>query len=385
MAVTVKDALRLPSYQDCRLIAGEEGLHNVILYTDSMEVPDIQPWLRNNLFMITTGYSISSSPDGLNQLIRNLHDAGCAGLAIKTKFTGEISADVIETANRLKLPVIQVPDNTPASSLSIPLMNLIYSEQNIQLQSSYFLIDIMNGSISSEEEARLRVQPLNWPKRPLRLLLFHMESEQQSYGCNEGILKESLQFYLKDLSKYVILPNNEKIVMILPDTYKSDFLRKMCENVCVYTQNQFRLPVFAGISDSAANYTDLHQAFLDALDAIRIGMIEQPGAAPFFISDFRLEQALLDLKGNQRIKKCMDETFSVLQDYDRLHDSNLLETLKMLTQCLGSKAQAADRLFLHRNTLIYRIKKIEELTGFDLNENDTISRLSFLFRIQPYL
>ena len=36
MAVTVKDALRLPSYQDCRLIAGEEGLHNVILYTDSM-------------------------------------------------------------------------------------------------------------------------------------------------------------------------------------------------------------------------------------------------------------------------------------------------------------------------------------------------------------
>ena len=81
----------------------------------------------------------------------------------------------------------------------------------------------------------------------------------------------------------------------------------------------------------------------------------------------------------------MDETFSVLQDYDRLHGSNLLETLKVLTQSLGSKAQAADRLFLHRNTMIYRIKKIEELTGFDLNDNDTISRLSFLFRIQPYL
>lgn len=385
MTVTVKDALRLPSYQDCKLIAGKEGLHNIILYTDSMEVPNIQPWLRNNLFMITTGYSIGPSPDGLKQLIRDLHNAGCAGLAIKTKFTGEISADVIETANQLKLPVIHVPDDTPASSLFIPLMNLIYSEQNMRLQSSYFLIDIMNGTVSSEEEAGLRVQPLKWPGLPLRLVLFHIQSDHHSYGHNEGIIKESLQFYFNDLDKYVLLPNNDNIIMILSDTYKSAFLRKMCQNVCAYIHSQFHLPVFAGISDPVANYTGLHQAFLDALDAVKIGLIEQPETTSFFISDFRLEQVLLDLKGNQKIKKCMDETFSVLKSYDSLHGSNLLETLKVLTQVLGSKAQAADRLFLHRNTLIYRIKKIEELTGFDLNDNDTISRLSFLFRIQPYL
>ena len=76
MSVTVKDALNLPSYRDCRLIAGEEGIHNIILYTDSMEVPDIKDWLRPNLFMITTGYSLSHSPGGLKQLIFDLHNAG---------------------------------------------------------------------------------------------------------------------------------------------------------------------------------------------------------------------------------------------------------------------------------------------------------------------
>ena len=62
-----------------------------------------------------------------------------------------------------------------------------------------------------------------------------------------------------------------------------------------------------------------------------------------------------------------------------------METLSVLTASLGSKVNTADRLFLHRNTLIYRINKIEELTGMDLTDSNTISRLSFLFKIQPFL
>ena len=93
----------------------------------------------------------------------------------------------------------------------------------------------------------------------------------------------------------------------------------------------------------------------------------------------------MDLKGNEKLKNCFEETFSVLKNYDIRHSGSLMETLKALTKAGGSKAQAAEKLFLHRNTLIYRIKKIEELTGMDLTDHDTISRLSFLFRIEPYL
>ena len=114
-------------------------------------------------------------------------------------------------------------------------------------------------------------------------------------------------------------------------------------------------------------------------------MQKQPDKLCFFIRDLRLEQALLDLKGNQKLKSCFEETFSILKNYDASHSASLMDTLKALTKAGGSKAQAADKLFLHRNTLIYRIKKIEELTGMDLTDHDTISRLTFLFIIEPYL
>lgn len=385
MSVTVKDALNLPAYRDCRLIAGEKGLHNIILYTDSMEVPDIRAWLKPNLFMITTGYSLKHSSGGLKQLISDLHSAGCAGLAIKTKFTGEISEEVLAAADSLKLPLIQVPDDMPASALFMPLMNLIYNEQNIQLQSNYFFIDLMNGTIATESEAKLRVQPMKWPSPPLQLILFHIRNNQHSYSYNEEILKKSLRNLSVELEKYILLPNNDNMILIVPGGFKDTFLQNCCERICTYICSSFDLSVCAGISEPVIQYIDLYTAFSDAMDAVRTGLIEQPDKLCFFIRDLRLEQALLELKGNRRLRNCFEETFSILKNYDIRHSSSLMETLKALTKAGGSKAQAADKLFLHRNTLIYRIKKIEELTGMNLTDHDTLSRLSFLFRIEPYL
>lgn len=226
---------------------------------------------------------------------------------------------------------------------------------------------------------------MKWPKPPLQLILFHIKNNQQSYSYNEEILKKSLGSLSAELEKYILLPNNDNMLLIIPGGYRDSFLQAGCENVCTYIRSQFGLSVCTGISDPVMQYIDLYRAFSDALDAVRTGLIEQPDKLCFFIRDLRLEQALLDLKGNQKLKSCFEETFSILKNYDASHSASLMDTLKALTKAGGSKAQAADKLFLHRNTLIYRIKKIEELTGMDLTDHNTISRLAFLFRIEPYL
>ena len=56
---------------------------------DMMEQPDIKPWLRKDMLLITTGYAIRNDKEKLLDLIRNLHEADAAALAIKTRFFGE--------------------------------------------------------------------------------------------------------------------------------------------------------------------------------------------------------------------------------------------------------------------------------------------------------
>jgi molybdopterin-binding protein len=57
-----------------------------------------------------------------------------------------------------------------------------------------------------------------------------------------------------------------------------------------------------------------------------------------------------------------------VEAYDRERGGDLVRTLEVFFATNGNATEAADLLFLHRNSLLYRLKRIQELTGVDLNE-----------------
>jgi sugar diacid utilization regulator len=68
---------------------------------------------------------------------------------------------------------------------------------------------------------------------------------------------------------------------------------------------------------------------------------------------------------------------SKLVTYDRAHHSDLVRSLRVFLECSGSWSRCARRLHVHVNTLRYRMRRIEELTGRDLSE--------FAVRVDFYL
>ena len=62
-----------------------------------------------------------------------------------------------------------------------------------------------------------------------------------------------------------------------------------------------------------------------------------------------------------------------------------METLEMLTEKAGARKETADALFLHRNTLLYRLSQIEEITGFNLNDHEVILKLTIAFKIRRFV
>ena len=59
-----------------------------------------------------------------------------------------------------------------------------------------------------------------------------------------------------------------------------------------------------------------------------------------------------------------------LSDYDRKRGSDLIKTLSIYFDTGTNASETADRLFLHRNSLLYRLERIQELTGLDLKNPD---------------
>jgi sugar diacid utilization regulator len=68
------------------------------------------------------------------------------------------------------------------------------------------------------------------------------------------------------------------------------------------------------------------------------------------------------------ISKVVTEAVGALVTYDRRNRRNLLETLQVFLDESCNTSAAARRLFLNRHSLMYRLRKIEELSGFSLKE-----------------
>jgi hypothetical protein len=68
------------------------------------------------------------------------------------------------------------------------------------------------------------------------------------------------------------------------------------------------------------------------------------------------------------LQQLVDTWIGPLIDYDREHRSELLKTLVAYLNEFGALEATAAKLFVHRNSLRYRLVRIAELTGWDLND-----------------
>ncbi len=58
-----------------------------------------------------------------------------------------------------------------------------------------------------------------------------------------------------------------------------------------------------------------------------------------------------------------------VEGYDLEHGSDLIRTLRAFFAANGNASEAADRLYLHRNSLPYRLARVQALTGLDLKDH----------------
>lgn len=76
--------------------------------------------------------------------------------------------------------------------------------------------------------------------------------------------------------------------------------------------------------------------------------------------------------------------YKILADHNRRHGTGLCQTLQAYIQCGCSTVQAAEKLFLHRNTLSHRLDKIVEISGIDLKNGEELTHFLFSCRLAQW-
>lgn len=117
--------------------------------------------------------------------------------------------------------------------------------------------------------------------------------------------------------------------------------------------------VYKGISDITRGYEEANEV----LQLLQASILDS-----HFYEDLGIYQILLPLKKSGCLENYVHHYLGPLIDYDEKMQSDLLETLSVYLEYMGSKKEAAERLFIVRQTLYHRIEKLEQLLGEDFME-----------------
>lgn len=133
--ITVREALSLDTVNRLTIAGGKGGLDRIIKLVNVIEVPDIKDWLIDGEFLLTTGYSFREYPELLETLIPRMNETHSAALAIKTKrYLDEIPIEMINSANKYNIPLLEVPFDLSFSEIIAPILGVVFNKQNKILQ-----------------------------------------------------------------------------------------------------------------------------------------------------------------------------------------------------------------------------------------------------------
>lgn len=95
---------------------------------------------------------------------------------------------------------------------------------------------------------------------------------------------------------------------------------------------------------------------------------------PVEFNSMGVYQLLTEMEDLPMARQYCEQVIGSLIEYDESHSSNLVQTIDAYFDHHGNISQTAETLFIHRNTLLYRLDRIQELTGQDLdNPNDRLA------------
>ena len=94
---------------------------------------------------------------------------------------------------------------------------------------------------------------------------------------------------------------------------------------------------------------------------------DRPGAGAGLDTGQRFHEVLLASVPVALLRSSAERLLGPLLDYDIRHNAELMPTLRSFLACDGSWAACASAMYVHVNTVRYRIGRIESLTGRDLS------------------
>ncbi|CAM3622503.1 PucR family transcriptional regulator [Erysipelothrix urinaevulpis] len=323
-----------------------------------------------------------------NAITRSAPDSTIKNLEIRDNQGHHTFINIFNVSISKKFPyyLIVSHDNNlsyPLSDFAIEqsitvLTYIIYKNQKVeetmvQMQYNYFKRIISEQNQSATIVHSLIEQGLNYGlinSNSYRVIicdtkidvLSQNEKSEYAYALYSWIVESTL-IHLKHSLAFFDDENNKTIILM---QYNVPNYENILYNSIQSLKQDFAIDVHFGIGTEVAHSYDIKNSYFEALEAIKY-------ANDHTINHFKPKgiYTLLHNTDRKSVQYFIEMHLKDLAFENNEFNNELRRTLKAYLDNQCEISSTADELYLHRNTIIYRIKKAEDILGVDLNDSET--------------
>ncbi|WP_159708051.1 PucR family transcriptional regulator [Arthrobacter sp. 18067] len=280
-----------------------------------------------------------------------------------------LTMDIPTHANAL---LVVLPNSEPhpdavvllhaATVLGLQLSRIVLSLEGRHRLAGEFLLQAMDGRLGvAEMESRLTA----FEVPPQGFLLASLTADAADKAADDGdrLANVHIELWRHGVASASLKRNNRLHVVIPAD---------VPDEVLVHCAG---LETSIGISAPAA-VANIQRALQESLWALGSARANGLGLARYAEGP-----SWLGLTGFEEGTALVRRLLGPIFDYEQSQEGDLIVTLRTYLDSQRSWQKTATALFAHRQTIIYRVRKIGELTGLDMGETSTVAQLWFALQI----
>ncbi len=244
---------------------------------------------------------------------------------------------------------------------------------------SAFIKNIISDNILPGD-VYVRAKELHFVTDECRSVMVIRQDGEPDSAAADAILR----LFPDRINDFVISMNEKDLVLVkaIPQDAEPEDVCKIAQSVERALKEELGITCLIGVSTNAHHLRELADRYKEAQVAIEVGRVFNPESTIVTYENlglgriiYQLPTTLCDMFLNEVFKKSPIESL----------DEDTIETINKFFENNLNVSETSRKLYVHRNTLVYRLEKIKKITGLDLREFDHAIVFKVAMMVKQYL
>ncbi|WP_446899046.1 PucR family transcriptional regulator [Clostridium sp. LBM24168] len=408
MFVTCRNILELPGLERMKIVAGAGGLDKVISWVHVIEIPNAVDYVKGGELLFMTGVVIGNDTEVLLKFVREINLRKLSGLVINVgPYIKSTPKEVIEFADKIDFPIFELPFEIRLIDVTQNICRSIFTKKIQKESMNNFMKEIIFEDIDITDEVLNRAILYGYSINMYYCAIVVNIDDFGSYikfnklGDEDVVL--DIKNYIQAIIDEIIYKNNKKYFCVVQsDSFflmvsldkNEKMLDSSIRNKMVHIADSIKkeinkklnhITVSIGIGGLCNDLSDFKTAISEGKKVLEILKRLNKSNCIVSYSDLGIFRLFFEMNTYNEMKKLFNENLLKLKEYDEKNSSYLIKTLNAYLKNNRNLGKTSEELYIHRNTMKYRVKRIEEILQCNLKDEETVFNIKLCMSIGIFL